>query len=127
MISFDFLGWGNSDKPQNHIYNSASLYLDLEAIVKYFDFKKVSLVVHDASGPPGINWAINNPEKIDMLVLLNTYYHPMNVLLTPETIETFSTPSVKRTEVSKIILSQKTTAQKKKFSARPNSNALTMY
>lgn len=96
VISFDFLGWGKSDKPDNHMYNSASLYHDLESTIEYFGFEKVSLVVHDASGPPGIDWAINNPEKTDMLVLLNTYYHPMDVLRKPEAIETFSTPSIKR-------------------------------
>jgi len=99
VISFDFLGWGNSDKPKNHIYNSASLYQDLEAVIEYFGFEKVSLIVHDASGPPGIEWAIDNSEKTEMLVLLNTYYHPMDVLLTPEAIATFSTPSVKRTVI----------------------------
>jgi len=96
VISFDFLGWGKSDKPDDHIYNSASLYHDLETIIAYFNFEKVSLVLHDASGPPGIDWAINNPNKMDMLVLLNTYYQPMEVLRTPEAIETFSTPSLKR-------------------------------
>ncbi|NOY74001.1 MAG: alpha/beta hydrolase, partial [Gammaproteobacteria bacterium] len=97
VISFDFLGWGNSDKPENHVYNSVSLYHDLEAVIKYFNFEKISLVVHDASGPPGIEWAMNNSEKMDTLILLNTYYHPMIELLTPETIKTFSTPGIKRT------------------------------
>ncbi len=97
VISFDFLGWGRSDKPDNHVYNSESLYKDLEAVVQYFNFEKVSIVVHDASGPPGIDWAINNANKMETLILLNTYYYRMDGLITPEAIATFSTPSLKRT------------------------------
>ena len=97
VISFDFLGWGRSDKPKNHTYNTDSLYQDLEAVIGYFNFVNVSLVVHDASGPPGIDWALNNPEKMETLILLNTFYHPMDDLLKPEAIATFSTPGFKRT------------------------------
>ena len=53
VIAFDFLGWGNSDKPREHTYNVASLRVDLESVIAYFDFDRVRLVVHDASGPPG--------------------------------------------------------------------------
>lgn len=96
VISFDFLGWGESDKPENHTYDTKSLYADLVAVINYFNFEKVSLVVHDASGPPGIDWAISNPHKMDTLILLNTFYHPMDDLLKPEAIATFSTPGAKR-------------------------------
>jgi len=96
VVSFDFLGWGASDKPENHIYNTTSLYQDLEAVIQYFNFGKVSIAVHDASGPPGIEWAMNNPKKMDSLILLNTYYHRAERLVPPEAIATFSTPSIKR-------------------------------
>jgi len=97
VVSFDFLGWGRSDKPEDHTYNTESLYQDLETVIHYFNFENVSIVVHDASGPPGIDWAINNSQKMETLILLNTYYHRMDGLVTPEAIATFSTPSMKRT------------------------------
>lgn len=97
VVSFDFLGWGASDKPKDHKYNTDSLYQDLDAVMHYFDFDKVSIVVHDASGPPGIEWAINNPKQMEKLILLNTYYHRADSLVPPEAIATFSTPSIKRT------------------------------
>lgn len=96
VISFDFIGWGASDKPVNHVYNVKSLYDDLEAVIEYFEFKTVSLVVHDVSGPPGIDWALANEERMDTLILFNTFYFPMDGLVTPEAIVTFSTPSLKR-------------------------------
>ncbi|NOX76733.1 MAG: alpha/beta hydrolase [Gammaproteobacteria bacterium] len=96
IIAFDFIGWGDSDKPEHHRYDVASLRQNLEAVVRYFGLKQVVLVVHDASGQPGIDWALDNPEKISGLVLLNTYYGPMPTLKAPEAIARFSTPGVYR-------------------------------
>ena len=96
VIAFDFLGWGDSDKPSNNEYTSDSLKRDLEAVVQYFDMDDIVIVVHDASGPPGIDWGLENINKINSLVLLNTYYHPVSKLKPPEAIALFSTPSIKR-------------------------------
>ena len=51
-IAFDFLGWGQSDKPKDHRYDAASLRRDLEAVIAHFDLERVVLVAHDASGFP---------------------------------------------------------------------------
>lgn len=96
IITFDFLGWGESDKPSSHRYDVASLRKDLEAVIAYFNFDTVVLVVHDASGQPGIDWALENPDKTAGLVLLNTYYSPMPTLKAPEAIDLFSTPGIRR-------------------------------
>ena len=96
VIAFDFLGWGASDKPLNHHYNSKSLYSDIETVVNYFHLKDTILVVHDASGPVGIDWAIAHPKRVNKLVLLNTYYQPMARLVPPEAIKRFSTSGTYR-------------------------------
>ncbi len=95
-IAFDFLGWGDSDKPADHRYDAASLRADLEAVVAYFKLERVVLVAHDASGFPVIDWALDNPERIAGLVLLNTVYMPSETLRPPESIALFSTPGLKR-------------------------------
>ena len=96
VIAFDFLGWGYSDKPADHRYDVASLRQDLEAVIRHFDLKSVVLVVHDLSGQPGIDWALDNKDRIESLVLLNTYYSPMASLKAPEAIARFSTPGLWR-------------------------------
>ena len=96
VIAFDFLGWGNSDKPADHLYTSSSLKKDLEAVVQHFGLVNVTIVTHDASGPPGIEWAMENESKVGALVLLNTYYQPMATLKAPEAIALFSTPGITR-------------------------------
>ena len=50
---------------------------------------------HDASGPPAIDWALDHPERVAGLVLLNTYYCEMPTLRRPEAIWLFSTPVVR--------------------------------
>ena len=97
VISFDYLGWGDSDKPYSHTYDTKSLISDMQAVIDYFKLNNIIIVTHDASGPPGIDWALTHENKVNTLVLLNTYYYPMKTLVPPEAIALFSTPSVKRT------------------------------
>jgi pimeloyl-ACP methyl ester carboxylesterase len=95
IIAFDFLGWGNSDKPSGYDYTAKKQMLDLDAVIKQMKLNQVVLVAHDASGPPAIDWAINNTSQVAALVLLNTYYCEMPTLRPPEAILLFSTPVIR--------------------------------
>jgi pimeloyl-ACP methyl ester carboxylesterase len=96
VVTFDFLGWGNSDKPVGHVYDVASQIADLEAVVAHLDLRKLVLVLHDLSGQSGIDWALEHPDRIEALVLLNTYYSPMASLVAPEAIQFHATPGLLR-------------------------------
>jgi len=96
VIAFDFLGWGDSDKPKQHTYDTNSLLEDLNAVIDHFQMQHVILVAHDASGFPAIDWALEHPQRTDTLILLNTLYHPMKSAKPPEAIALFSTPSLRR-------------------------------
>ena len=96
VVSFDFLGWGYSDKPATHDYKVQSQRDDLETVVKGLNLKSVSLVVHDLSGQAGIDWALDNAGQVGELVLLNTYYHPMPNLIAPDAIDFYATPGILR-------------------------------
>jgi pimeloyl-ACP methyl ester carboxylesterase len=91
-VRFDFLGWGRSDKPAGYPYTAANQVGDLDAVVTAADAARVTLVAHDASGPPAIDWALANPGRVAALVLLNTYYHWMPALRRPPAIALYSTP-----------------------------------
>jgi haloalkane dehalogenase len=92
VVTFDFLGWGASDKPTGYPYTAANQTGDLDAVIEQLRLGPVVLVAHDASGPPAINWALDHPQRVAGLVLLNTYYAPMPGLRPPEAIRLFSTP-----------------------------------
>jgi haloalkane dehalogenase len=93
VVSFDFLGWGGSEKPAEHLYDIASLRADLELVIEGLKLEQVVIVVHDLSGQPGIDWALDNERKTAALVLLNTYYNAMPTLKAPEAIAFYAKPS----------------------------------
>jgi pimeloyl-ACP methyl ester carboxylesterase len=99
VVRFDFLGWGRSDKPQGYPYTATNQVGDLAAVVaaveKHLDASQLTLVAHDASGPPSIDWALANPEQVATLVLLNTYYHWTPSLRRPPAIALYSTPLIR--------------------------------
>jgi pimeloyl-ACP methyl ester carboxylesterase len=95
VVTFDFLGWGASDKPSGYAYTATNQVLDLDAVIRQLKLSQIILVAHDASGPPAIDWALAQSERVAGLVLLNTYYCEMPTLRPPEAIWLFSTPLVR--------------------------------
>ncbi len=95
VVTFDFLGWGASDKPPDYPYTAKNQEGDLDAVIQQRKLGQVVLVAHDASGPPAIDWALHHPEQVAALVLLNTYYCAMPTLRPPEAIFLFSTPLIR--------------------------------
>ncbi len=95
VVTFDFLGWGESDKPAGYPYTAANQVGDLDTVIEQLHLGQVVLVAHDASGPPAIDWALAHPDRVAALVLLNTYYCRMPTLRPPEAILLFSTPLVR--------------------------------
>ena len=95
VVTFDFLGWGASDKPPHYPYTANNQEGDLDAVIQQRKLGQVVLVAHDASGPPAIDWALHHSEQVAALVLLNTYYCAMPTLRPPEAIFLFSTPLIR--------------------------------
>jgi haloalkane dehalogenase len=98
VVVFDFLGWGESDKPKGYDYSFENLKGDVDAVVAGLGLDRVVLVVHDASGPPGINWALEHPQQVAAVVALNTFYSliPGAPPKPPEAIRLFSDPNFQR-------------------------------
>jgi haloalkane dehalogenase len=96
VVSFDFLGWGESEKPPLHDYKVSSQRADLDAVIATLGITSVAIVVHDLSGQVGIDWALDNEAKTAELVLLNSYYNAMPTLVAPGAIEFYSKPGVIR-------------------------------
>lgn len=92
VVRFDFLGWGESDKPVGYPYTATNQVGDIDAVVSSLPDERVVLVAHDASGPPAIDWALKNPDRVEELVLLNTYYEWTISIRRPHAIVLYSTP-----------------------------------
>jgi haloalkane dehalogenase len=95
VLLVDFRGYGDSDKPVDHVYDAASFEEDLDAVVSELTDGPVVVVGHDASGPAAINWVRRNLERTEHLVLLNCYYHQTPSLRFPEIISLFADPATR--------------------------------
>jgi haloalkane dehalogenase len=93
VLTFDFLGWGASDKPTNHAYTSKQQEGELHAVLDALQIDLAIPVAYDASGPVAINWALDHPQRVSSLVLLNTYYGQAPTLRFPEFISLFADPA----------------------------------
>jgi haloalkane dehalogenase len=94
VVTFDFLGFGSSDKSPDFTYNFDQQVTDLEAVVDSLNLDRVIPVAHDAGGPAAINFALKNPEQTAGVCLLNCFYGRAPSLRLPEFIELFATPSL---------------------------------
>jgi haloalkane dehalogenase len=95
IVLFDFLGWGESDKPREWHYTSHSQTRDLDQVIEQLGLESVVLVAHDASGPPAIDCALEHPDRVAGLILLNTYYAYTLRIRRPPAIALYSTPGVR--------------------------------
>jgi haloalkane dehalogenase len=95
VVTFDFLGYGASDKPVGASYSFKKQQDDLEAVVEALHLDKIVPVGHDAGGTAAINFSIDHPDRVTTLCLLNTFYAAAPTIRLPELIELFATPSLK--------------------------------
>lgn len=95
VVTFDFLGYGASDKPTDASYGFKQQLGDLEAVIEALHLDKIVPVGHDAGGPAAINFAIDHPDRVASLCILNTFYAIAPTLRLPELIELFATPGLK--------------------------------
>ncbi len=72
-IALDHLGFGLSDKPRDGSYLPKSHAANLELLLDELDISSATLIVEDWGGPIGLSYAIKNSDKINSLVLMNTW------------------------------------------------------
>lgn len=72
-VAIDHIGFGLSDKPEHYDYSTQNHSRTLEKFVLEKQLSDITLIVHDFGGPIGLNFAIQHPEKIKNLVILNSW------------------------------------------------------
>lgn len=94
VVTFDFLGFGRSEKSAGATYTFADQLGDLEAVVEALALGPIVPVAHDSSGPAGINFALDHPHQVAELVILNSAYDDAKPTVWPEMITLFATKSL---------------------------------
>jgi len=72
-IAPDLVGFGRSDKPADFDFYSYDRHAELAGtLLEYLDLRGATVVVHDWGGPIGLRLAVENPGRIERLVILDT-------------------------------------------------------
>jgi haloalkane dehalogenase len=72
-IAPDYFGFGRSDKPTRiEDYSYDFHYASIERLALDLDLREATIVVQDWGGPIGLRFAIEHPDRVARLVILNT-------------------------------------------------------
>ena len=73
VVAPDYFGFGRSDKPVDRDWYSYDRhYASMERFVEELDLRELTVVVHDWGGPIGLRFAVERPERVARLVIMNT-------------------------------------------------------
>ncbi len=72
-IAADNLGFGLSDKPPGYSYSPAEQAANLRRLIETLGLRDITLVLHDFGGPFGLSYAIEKPDNVRSVVLMNTW------------------------------------------------------
>jgi haloalkane dehalogenase len=73
VICPDYAGFGRSDKPTDREWYTYDRHVDLVTrVLEGIDVRNATVVVQDWGGPIGLRWAVENPDRVARIVILNT-------------------------------------------------------
>ena len=80
VVAPDHIGFGLSDKPEDEAaYTIEGHIRSLEKLVLDLDLRNITLVMQDWGGPIGLAMAARHPERVEALVILNTFgFYPLH-------------------------------------------------
>ncbi len=79
VIAPDHIGCGRSAKPNDahYHYTLSTRVADLGTLIDSLELRAITLVVHDWGGMIGMAWAVQHPDRIARLVVMNTAAFPL--------------------------------------------------
>lgn len=88
VIAPDHLGFGLSDKPDKEDdYTIDAHVRNLEGLVEALDLRNITLVMQDWGGPIGLGMAARHPERVNRIVVINTFgFYPPVDSMDPENL-----------------------------------------
>jgi haloalkane dehalogenase len=95
VVALDLPGFGASDKPLDIRYGFDFFGRTLDGFLARLGIEQVGLAVHDLGGPIGLHWALEHPDRLTRLALLNTLVYPQMSEATKEFVRACSTPGLR--------------------------------
>jgi len=73
VVAPDYPGFGRSDKPTDRSWYSYDRHVQyVTELLDGLDLHDATVVVQDWGGPIGLRWAVEHPDRVARLVILNT-------------------------------------------------------
>jgi haloalkane dehalogenase len=73
VVAPDYFGFGRSDKPTDRgWYSYDRHYESIERLADELDLRRLTVVVQDWGGPIGFRLAVERPDRVERLVVMNT-------------------------------------------------------
>jgi len=73
VVAPDYFGFGRSDKPTAAAWYTFDRHsASIRRLVEELDLRRMTVVVQDWGGPIGLRLAVEKPERVERLVILNT-------------------------------------------------------
>jgi haloalkane dehalogenase len=73
VVCPDLVGFGRSDKPTDRGWYSYDRHVEhIAGLMEGLDLSGATVVVQDWGGPIGLRWAVDNADRVDALVVMNT-------------------------------------------------------
>jgi pimeloyl-ACP methyl ester carboxylesterase len=72
-VALDNLGFGLSDRPPGSWYLPENQAANLKTLIERLGLRDITLVLHDFGGPFGLSYALEKPDNVRSLVLMNTW------------------------------------------------------
>ena len=95
VVAVDLPGFGASDKPLGVRYGFELFDRTLDGFLAALEIEEIGLAVHDLGGPVGLHWAVQHPERVTRLALLNTLVYPEFSEAVLQFIEACSKPELR--------------------------------
>lgn len=72
-IAVDHIGFGLSDKPEQYAYSLDNHVANLKQLMDELHIASFTLIAHDFGGPIGLRLACSMPERVQHIILANTW------------------------------------------------------
>jgi pimeloyl-ACP methyl ester carboxylesterase len=95
VLAMDLPGFGASDKPLGVRYDFDLFDRTLDGFLAALGIETISLAVHDLGGPIGLHWAVQRPQRVTRLAILNTLVYPEFSEAVLQFIKACSTPELR--------------------------------
>jgi haloalkane dehalogenase len=74
VVAHDHAGFGRSDKPTDRGWYTYDRHTEIatDVLSNHLDLRNATVVVQDWGGPIGLRWAMENQDRVDRIVIMNT-------------------------------------------------------